>query len=146
MEEKTKMNKLLLNQSARNHIKFFPMKDTIDDLPETEADRIRWCRKEYYKLQNSTDAKRLVIYKKRGNYQISVWELDGLYYLVQCLRNEFKTYNTIIYISKYKEDMLSIAKFLQENIDQIMQDYKDQILDARDELVKSKIEEKTYDA
>ena len=137
------MNKLLLNQSARNHIKIFPMKDTISDLPESEADRIRWCEAEFKRLQRSPDAKRLYIFKKRGNYLISVWEMDDKYYLVQCLRNEFKTYNTIIYISKFKDDMLNIAKFLQVNIDTIMSDYKSQILDARDALLKERYEEIT---
>ena len=136
------MNKLLLNNSARNHIRFFPMKDTVEDLPETEAERIKWCEKEFKKLERSMDAKRLVLYKHKGKgYQISVWEMDGLYYLVQCIRNEFKTFNDTIYISKEKEDMLSIAKFLKENIETIMTEYKDQILEARDELLKDALGE-----
>lgn len=131
------MNKLLLNHRARNHIKFFPMENTIDNLPESEADRIRWCAAEFKKLQHSNEAKRLCLYKHRSKgYMISVWELDGLYYLVQCLRNEFKTFNSTIYISKERDDMLSIAKFVQENIEQIMRDYKEQILDARDALLR----------
>lgn len=135
------MNKLLLNNSARNHIKIFPMKDTINDIPETEKDRIIWCREHFKHLQHSPDAKRLEMFKKRGNYQISVWELDGLYYLVQCIRNEFGTYNTVIYISKYMLDMINIAKFLKENVEQIMADYKNQILDARDALLREQAEE-----
>lgn len=136
------MNKLLLNNSARNHIRFFPMKDTISNLPESEKDRILWCKEEFKKLQHSDTAKRLVIYKHRlKGYLISVWEMDGLYYLIVCLRNEFKTFNDTIYISKDKDDMLSIAKFLQQNVDQIMKDYKNQILEARDALVKETVED-----
>ena len=135
------MNKLLLNERARNHIRFFPMKNTIADLPESEGDRIKWCQSEFKRLQHSDTAKRLFYVRHKGKgYQISVWEMDGLYYLVQCLRNEFKTFNDTIYINKERDDTINIAKFLQANIDQIMQDYKNQILEARDDLVRQAIE------
>lgn len=141
------MNKLLLNERARNHIKFYPMKDIVTDLPDTEAERIEWCKKRFHELQHNADAKRLVIYKHKGKgYLISVWELDGLYYLVECIRNEFKTFNVTIYMDNQKEQMISIAKFIQENIDAIMADYKQQILDARDELVKNAIVGEAHDA
>ena len=136
------MNKLLLNNNARNHIKIFPMRDTIKDLPESEADRIEWCRAEFRKLQHSSEAKRLCIYKNKSKgYLISVWELQGLYYLVQCIRNEFKTFNDVIYINDNKDDTLSIAKFLTDNINAIMADYKAQLLEARDALIKERIEQ-----
>lgn len=135
------MNKLLLNNTGRNHIKIFPMKDTIKDLPESEKDRIEWCKAEFKKLQHSDNAKRLCIYKHtHKGYLISVWELEGLYYLVQCIRNEFKTYNDTIYISKDKDDLLSIAKFVRDNVDAIMADYKDQLLEARDALLREAAE------
>ena len=132
-------NKLLINERARNHIKLFPVEEGVfTDIPEDEGDKIRWCEKEYNRLRNSIDAKRLFLEKNRSKgYLVSVWEMDGRYYLIQCLRNEFKTFNTIIYISKNKDDMISIAKFLKQNVDQIMKDYKDQILAARDELLKN---------
>lgn len=131
------MNKLLLNERGRNHIKFFPMKDTIADLPENESDRINWCKDKFYELQHRFDVQRLFLVKHKGKgYQISVWEMDGLYYLVQCLRNEFKTFNCTIYINKDKDDCINIAKFLENNITQIMADYKQQILEARDQLLR----------
>ena len=141
------MNKLLLNERGRNHIKFYPMKDTANDIPETDAGKIEWCKNRFHELQHSADAKRLVIYKHKGKgYLISVWELNGLYYLIECIRNEFKTFNTTIYISKEKDDSINIAKFIQENIDTIMADYKKQILDARDELVKNAVVGEAHDA
>lgn len=136
------MNKLLLNHRARNHIRFFPMKDAVNDIPSDPALQIKWCQEEFKRLQHSESADRLFLEKHRGlGYMITVWEMNGLYYLIHCLRNEFKTFNTTIYISKNKDDMLSIAKFLKDNIVQIMSDYKSQILEARDALVKAKIEE-----
>lgn len=131
------MNKLLLNERARNHIRFFPMTNTITNLPESEADKIKWCESEFKKLQHSNDAKRLFLAKhKSKGYLISVWQLDDLYYMIHCLRNEFKTFNTTIYLSKDKDDCINIAKFLENNIVTIMQDYKQQILEARDQLLR----------
>lgn len=141
------MNKLLLNHKARNHIRFFPMKDTVTDLPEDEGDKIRWCKDRFHTLQHSNDAKRLFLAKHKGKgYMISVWEFDGLCYLIECLRNEFKTFNTTIYITKDKSDALHIADFIEKNITQIMQDYKDQILQARDALLKETVVGETHDA
>lgn len=134
------MNKLLINESARNHIRFFPMKDTIPDLPSTESERILWCKNEYEKLRKSDTAKRHVIYAHRTKgYLISVWENEGRFYLIQCLRNEFKTFNVTIYISNQLNDLISIANFLKQNVDDIMRDYKDQILEARKALIEENL-------
>ncbi len=134
------MNKLLLNNTARNHIRIFPMEDTITDLPADEGDRIRWCQATFKRLQHSDTAKRLFLAKHKGKgYQISVWEFEGLYYIILCLRNEFKTFNDTIYINKHGEDSVNIAKFVRDNIDQIMKDYKDQITEARDALLRERL-------
>lgn len=135
------MNKLLLNERARNHIRFFPMKNTFDDIPSDAGEKIKWCESKFKALQHSNDAHRLSIHKHRTKgYMVTVWEFDGLYYLVQCLRNEFKTFNTTIYISKDKQDMINIAAFIEQNIETIMSDYKQQILDARDALIKANLQ------
>ena len=131
------VNKLLINERARHHIKMFPMSKLGLDLPEDEGDKIRWCENQFKKLQHADNAKRLVIYKNKAKgYMISVWQMGALYYLIQCIRNEFKTFNDTIYISDCGEDLLSIAKFLEQNIIQIMADYKEQILEARNQLLK----------
>ena len=141
------MNKLLLNRRARNHIRFFPMKDTISNLPESESDRIKWCEAEFKRLERNNDAKRLVLHKNKAKgYLISVWQMDNLYYLILCLRNEFKTFNDTIYINSEREDTINIAKFLRDNVDQIMSDYKKQLLDARDELLKNAVVGEANDA
>lgn len=114
------MNKLLLNQSGRNHIKILPLLDDVT-LPTEPGDKIRWCEETYYRLQNNDNAKRLCLYKNRSKgYLISVWEADSVYYLIQCIRNEFKTFNDTIYITKNGEDALAIAKFLKDNVDEIL--------------------------
>ena len=114
------MNKLLLNQSGRNHIKILPLLNDVT-LPTDEGDKIRWCEDQFKRLQHNDNAKRLALYKNRGKgYLIAVWEAEGIYYLIQCIRNEFKTYNDTIYITKDGDDALAIAKFLKDNVDSIM--------------------------
>lgn len=126
-------SKLLLNEKARNHIKIMPLTDVV--LPEDEGDKIRWCEAQYNLLLNSNDAKRLYYYKNvRSGILIAVWELNDLYYIIQSIRNEFKTYNNVIYIHNEKNDCINIAKFLRTNMTEIMADYKQQILDAKDYL------------
>ena len=138
------MNKLLLNEKGRNHIKFFPMKDAVgsEEIPDTDKDRILWCESEYKRLRISDDAENLVTYKNRARgYLISVWQLNTRYYLIQCIRNAAGAFNDTIYISNEKDDLLSIARFLKENIETIMSDYKEQITDARNALVAEAIKE-----
>jgi uncharacterized HAD superfamily protein len=126
------MNKLLLNNNARNHIKFLPLNNSVE-IPETEKERILWCESRFNELSNADNIIRHFTYKngKKG-YSIGVWEYNGLYYLIQCIKNEFGTYNDVIYIEKNKDDLIAIAKFLQKNIITIMSDYKEQILEAKE--------------
>lgn len=137
------MNKLLLNCRSRNHIRFLPAKEGMDlGIPTDDADKIKWCEDRFNQLQHRNDITRLCFYShtKKG-YLITVYEMDNLYYLVLCIRNEFRTYNTTIYIDTEKEQLIGIAKFLDKNNSQIMKDYKNQILEARDALMKAKAEE-----
>lgn len=131
------MNKLLLNNNARNHIKIMALYNN-PDVPDDEGERIRWCEKMFNNLQNSDKAVRIFSNKhvKKG-FAISVWELDGLYYLIQSIRNEFGTYNNVIYINDIKEDTLNIAKFLKENAIGLMNDYRKQILEANEHVIKN---------
>lgn len=123
------MNKLLLNQSARNHIKMYPMKD-IFELPEDEGEKIVWCERKFNELQHSDDAERLFIKKnKNKGYLVSVWQLHDLYYLVNCVRTNTHVYITTIYITKDGGDAINIAKFLYQNVEEIMQDTKQSLLD-----------------
>lgn len=114
------MNKLLLNQSARNHIKMLPLLDDFS-IPSDEGEKIKWCENVYKQLQRDNNAKRLCLYKNRSKgYLIAVWRSNDTYYLIQCIRNEFKTYNDTFYITKNGDDAIAIAKFLKENVDEIL--------------------------
>ena len=139
------MNKLVLAPKSRHHIKFLPLEGSVSDLPKTEAEGILWCQAKYEELERAEDAVRIARYShpKKG-YLISLWELNGLYYLIQSLRNEFGTYNDTVYLSRNRKDCESIAKFLDRNVDGIMRDYRSQILEARDALVKARLERDSH--
>lgn len=126
------MNKIILNKSGRNHIRIFPLKNIIP-LPEDAAERIRLCQSVFVELQQSDDVKKHAYYRhtKKG-YQVSVWELNQKIYLVNCIRDLDHNYITTIYISDNLNDMLGIAKFLVSNIDDIMKDYKNQIIEGKE--------------
>jgi hypothetical protein len=125
-------NKLLLNNKARNHIKVFPVDKTIV-IPEGEAEKIKWAESVYKRLE--LESVNLVTYKNKSRgYMISVWQMDDKYYIIESIRNEFKTFNNTIYINDNKNDSLAIAKFLKDNIITIMSDYKQQLLDAKDSI------------
>lgn len=140
------MNKLLLRQNARNHIKIFPMKDLFE-LPEDEGDKIRWCEEKFKLLQHSDNAVRTYLQRnnKKG-YLISVWQLGELFYLVNCIRTNTQTYVTTIYITKDGLDANSIAKFLYENVSEIMNDTKQSLLDYYKTVVKINEEQRERDS
>lgn len=114
------------------------MKDLFNDIPEDEGDKIRWCENQFKALQHSDDAERTYLQRnnKKG-YLISVWQLNGLYYLVNCIRTNTQTYVTTIYITKDGNDASSIAKFLFENVSEIMNDTKQSLLDYYKAVVKN---------
>jgi len=118
------MNKIVLNSRGRNHIKFLPLNSGVV-LPDSEGDRIRWAESVYNELLYSNEAERLFVSKRKG-YLVTAWQLNGLYYLTQCIRNISGTYNTTIYINNEREDTINIAKFLRDNAINIMSDIKKQ--------------------
>lgn len=129
------MNKLLLNPKARHHIKMMVFPGYTGERPEDEAGKIRMCEEIYESMRKSDSAECLCLHKaKDRSYQISVWEDRGLCVLIQCVKNELGTYSDTFYVGISPADAVAIAKFLKENADAIMSDYRDQILDAKKEL------------
>ena len=130
------MNKIILNKNGRNHIRIFPLKGIIE-MPENEAKKIELCKSIFQELQQSDNVIKHAYYRhtKKG-YQVSVWELNQKIYLVNCIRDLDYNYITTIYIGDNLNDMLGIAKFLVNNIDEIMRDYKNQILEGKEEFDK----------
>ena len=132
---RSKKNKLLLNNNNRNHIKIMPLAKDLE-IPKEEKEQIIWCKEKFEELQNAQDLKTLwkSVNRKKG-YLIALYELNNLYYIVISLRNEFNTYNNTIYIHNIEQDSLNICKFLRQNIQECMSDYKKLIIDAREDYV-----------
>lgn len=125
------MNKLVLNPKARNHFKFIPKKERV--LPEDEKEQIKLVESIYDDLVKN--GKVLYVKSKAGSHSIRCVKLDD-YYIVVSLMNEFKTYNNTIYELTSENDALNISKFIAKNIATMMADYKKQILDAKNMVVR----------
>lgn len=129
------MNKLLLSKNGRNHIVIYPLKNILE-LPADNGERIIFCEKLFNNLQNDESAIRHFYYcnRKRG-ILAAVYELDNKIYLDYCIHTADKGfYKIIIYVLplESKEDALSIAKFWSKNLNQIGEDYKNQIIEGKD--------------
>lgn len=127
------MNKILLNQKGRNHIKVMLLKDSELEMPVEDAEKIHFCEKLFINLQHDDNAIRHFYYRntKKG-YQITVYESNDKIYLTNCIRDMEGNYITTIYVSKNLNDLKGIAKMLKENIQTIMSDYKMQIIEGKD--------------
>jgi len=122
-----KKNKLVIDPHGRNHFRFMPDKDRV--LPESEKEQIEMVEK----LYNELVVGGVIIYTKvkSGSYSIRAIRYNAMYYIVVCIKNEFKTYNNTIYELKFENDALAICKLIGKNILTMMSDYKKQILDAK---------------
>lgn len=128
-------NKLLLNNNSRNHIKFMPLVKNMK-LPEDEGEQIKWAKETFERLENDENAQKLWHFSSRKKgVLVSVWKSD-YYYIIVSLRNEFDTYNNIIYISESENDSIALSKFLSQNYTEITKSYKEQILEAGEDYKK----------
>lgn len=118
-------NKLVIDPHGRNHFKFMPA--DLEGWPENEGEQLKKIERIYKDLVENGEI--IFTASKKGAYSIKCVELK-LYYIVVCIKNEFKTFNNIIYEIKSKNDALAISKFVAKNIKTTMADYKTQILDA----------------
>lgn len=131
------MNKLVLNPKGRNHFRFLPLKNR--ELPKDEKEQIQLVESLYNDLVN----KGIVLYtkSKSGSYSVKAVQLNDNYFIVVSLSNEFKTYNNTIYETSTKNDALAISNFIGKNITTMMADYKKQILDAKDMVVRKEVKD-----
>ena len=124
------MNKILLSKNGRNHIRIFPLKGIIEIPEENQS---KFCEDLFLELQNDESAIRHYYYRNvKLGHQITVYESKNKIYLTNCMRDLDYNYVTTIYISDNLNDMLGIAKFLRQNMKQIADDYKNQIIEGKD--------------
>ena len=133
------MNKICLNPRGRNHWKILPMPGVIK-IPESEKEQLIWADTLVKRLKFSDVKRHFFFTEQKYGYMITVIELDNIYYLIHSIRNEFKSYNNVIYINdKNLQDLVNIGKMMQKNIKTIMQDYKDNMLELRNDILKGKV-------
>lgn len=128
------MTKILLNKNGRNHIKIMPLGNI--EYPEDPAERVIWCQKAFEELRDS-DAERLYYYCNRKTGLLTgVYDLGGIIYLTNCIRDLDGNYITTIYIGMRPDDAVNVAKFLVSNNKEITDDYRNQIIEGVDEWLK----------
>ena len=133
------MNKICLNINGRNHWKIMPASDSII-VPESEKEQLEWCDKIVQTLLKAPVERHFFFTRQKYGYMLCVLEYEGLYYLVHSIRNEFKSYNNVIYITdKNLEDLINIGKMMQANIEEIMNEYKLNMYELRDDILKGKV-------
>lgn len=133
------MNKICLNINGRNHWKVMPASDTIA-VPDTEKEQLEWCDNIVQTLLKKPIIRHFFFTQQKYGYMLCVVEYENIYYLIHSIRNEFKSYNNVIYISdKNLEDLINIGKMIQANIEEIMSEYKSNMYELRDDILKGKV-------
>lgn len=128
-------NKLVIDPHGRNHFKFMP--DNLEGWPEDPGEQLKKIESIYNDLVEKGD----ILYTKikKGSYTIRCVKLGDMCYIVVCMKNEFNTYNNIIYEMKSESDALAICKMTGKNILTLMSDYKKMMLEAKKKIAKKKI-------
>lgn len=110
------------NWKIFNKIRFTPIQlDEPDDLSNINE----WAERVYNHLVDD-DLKRHAYYSVKGKkgYSITVWSDDKYIYLVQVVRTEYNTDDTLIYAADLTEENLNdfkaMAKFIRYNIKEII--------------------------
>lgn len=113
------------NWKIFNKISFRPIE--IDVPEEYEKNPDEWCEKIWIHITEEPIV-RLNHWARRKNYTITLLTDTDYLYLVQCLRTEWNTDETSIYMVKYTEDnyndFKAIAKFVHKNIEDIIGHHK----------------------
>lgn len=112
----------------------------VVDVPNSEYEQLLWAENLVKKLKYSELKQHFFFAEQDYGYMITVVEMDGMFYLIHSIRNEFKSYNNVIYINnKNLDDLVNIGKMMQDNIKTIMQDYKDNMLALRNDIIAGKV-------
>lgn len=147
------MNKSLRqNWKIFNNIKFHPLGECEETCPRNKQDAANWADQVWNHLVND-EIERCAIYIRKGiannKYNITVWNDGKIVYLVVCLRTEFATDSTTIYMQPYTQDNLSdfiaLAKFTHKEMMGIV-GHSIKAYQEIDKLVQEKLAEDTIDA
>ena len=114
------------NWKKFNRISFRPINI---DVPSDVKNPDEWAENIWTHLTEDDDVKRLKHYARRKFYSINIVRDDRYLYLIQCLRSEYDTDETSVYMVEYTEDNLNdfmaIAKMVHNNIEEIINEDKE---------------------
>lgn len=120
------------NWKIFNKIKFIPSKNI-----EFDKDNSQKWSEEIWKHIVEDELERIVIYNrkdKENKYTITLWCDNRYLYLIQVIRTEFNTDDTVVYMNTYSDDNLSdfkaISKFIHKNILDIIKHSRESVLEA----------------
>ena len=120
-----------LNKSSRGHFKIMSMVDGLE-IPQDEGEQIRWCEDIVNNLEVQDVSCIFSHRSTKKGFLVAVYVMGDYYYLVSDIRTEHKNIEvTSIYILDSENDAKAIAKFIADNISTIMQDYSQQLNDAK---------------
>lgn len=119
------MNKCIMqNWKIFNKIRFEPMGLELEF--EQPKDSQIWSENQWNHIVND-ELERHAIYTKKtkeNKYTITLWSDEEYIYLIQVLRTEYKSNDTLVYMAKNTPDNLNdfkaIAKFIHLNINEII--------------------------
>lgn len=119
------MNKYLRqNWKIWNHIQFHPL---AMEVPEDETERMKWAESTWTHLcEDDIELIRKSSHTVKGTdkWVICVVADDEYCYLIQCLRTEYNTDDTTVYMKpKSKDnvnDFIAISKFIHRDITKIL--------------------------
>lgn len=121
------MINIFMDMDALNYNKVMPLKDMVDPDP----------RAIYEELVNSK-AQELFL-KRHREYQVGVWYLDGVYYLVQSIKGSLtpdgRIYHNTIYM--LQNDAVAIAKCIDKAQKPMHQSIKKQTAQFFQEVVEN---------
>ena len=120
------MNKCIMqNWKIFNRIRFEPV--GFDLKFEQPIDSQKWSDKTWDYIVNNDGLERHAIYTKKlkeNKYTITLWSDDKYLYLIQVIRTEYNSNDTLVYMAPNTPENLSdfknIAKFIHININDII--------------------------
>ena len=106
-----------------NNIKFHPLGKLEESAPRDKKTAAQWAESIWNHITND-ELKRHCIFQHKGKatdkYTITVWSDDDNCYLIACIRSEFNTDSTTVYLQPKTDDniqdFINLAKFIHKNV------------------------------
>lgn len=128
------INNKCIRQSWKvfNKIKFIPTTEVEFNKDNSQ----KWSEEKWNHIIGD-ELTRHAIYSRKDKeikYTITLWDDSEYLYLIQVIRTEFNTDDTVVYMTSFNEsnlaDFKAISKFIHKNIREIINHSKNGVLEA----------------